>query len=66
MQYRIKQERTYTTWLTVEADSYDEAEAKYFEMMLSGIVYNEELEQMDVSNDTYEIYPQYEKETKVS
>ena len=66
MEYRIKQERTYTTWLTVKADSHDEAESKYLDMIADGSAYNEELEQMNVGDETYEIYPSYEKETKVS
>lgn len=66
MQYRIKQERTYVTWLTVEADNYDEAETKYFDMVLDGTAYHQELEQMNIESDDYVIYPSHEKETKVS
>lgn len=57
MQFRVKQERTYTTWLTIEADTKEEAESKYLTLLGDGTAYNEELEQMDVGNETYEIYP---------
>lgn len=64
MKFRIKQERTYTTWLTIEADNYDEAEAKYLEMVYNGSAYHEELEQMNVGDENYEIYKSREEETQ--
>jgi acyl-CoA-binding protein len=57
MQYQIKQERTYTTWLTIEADSQAEAEAKYLQMVEEGTSYEQELEQMNVDGEDYTIYP---------
>ena len=44
MKFRIRQQRTYTTWLTIEADNYDEAESKYLDMVYDGSAYHEELE----------------------
>lgn len=57
MQFQIKQERTYTTWLTIEADSQTEAEAKYLQMVEEGTAYEQELEQMNVDGEDYTIYP---------
>lgn len=57
MKFQIKQERTYTTWLTIEANSEAEAEAKYLEMREDGSAYAEELEQCNVDNEDYSIYP---------
>lgn len=54
--YQIRQERTYVTWLTVEASSESEAESKYFELVANGTAHKEELKQMNV-DDSYEIYP---------
>lgn len=59
MEFRIKQVRTYTTWLTIEADNIEEAEKKYGEMLDDGSAYDQELEQMNVDGEDYEIYPQY-------
>ena len=61
MKYRIKQQRTYTTWLTVEADNHDEAESKYLDMVADGSAYHEELEQMNVGDEDYEIYKEREE-----
>lgn len=55
MIYRVKQVRTYTTRLWIEAENIDEAEAKYLEMLNDGSVYSLELEQMDVSDEDYKI-----------
>jgi hypothetical protein len=57
MKYQIKQQRTYTTWLTIEASSEAEAEAKYLEMVDNGTAYDQELEQMNVDGEDYTIYP---------
>ena len=57
MMYRVRQERTYITWLTVEANSESEAESKYFELITNGTAYDEELKQMNVDDESYEIYP---------
>jgi hypothetical protein len=54
--FRVKQERTYTTWLTIEAETRDEAEKKYWQMMEDGEAYHQELKQMDVGDETYTIY----------
>lgn len=58
MEFRIKQVRTYTTWLTIEADTIEEAEKKYGEMLDDGSAYDQELQQMSVDGEDYEIYPQ--------
>lgn len=55
MIYRVKQQRTYTTWLTIEADNMEEAEAKYQQMLDDGSAYDKELEQMDVGDEDYKI-----------
>ena len=55
MIYRVKQQRTYTTWLTIEADNMEEAEAKYQQMLDDGSAYHQELEQMDVDDEDYKI-----------
>jgi hypothetical protein len=57
MEFQIKQVRTYTTWLTIEATSKAEAETKYLEMVFHGTAFNEELEQMNVDGEDYSIYP---------
>lgn len=54
--FRVKQERTYTTWLTIEAETRKQAEEKYWDMVETGEAYSEELNQMEVGNETYEIY----------
>jgi len=54
--FRVKLERTYTTWLTIEAETRDEAEKKYLQMVNDGEVYNQELKQMGGVEDTYTIY----------
>jgi hypothetical protein len=56
MKYSVRQKRTYTTWLTIEADSLEEAEQSYLTMVDDGSAYDQELEQMDVDNESYEIY----------
>jgi hypothetical protein len=57
MTYQIRQERTYITWLTVEANSESEAESRYLELIANGTAYDEELKQMNVDDENYEIYP---------
>lgn len=57
MIYQVRQERTYITWLKVEANSESEAESKYFELVTNGTAYDEELKQMNVDDESYEIYP---------
>lgn len=54
--FRVKQERTYTTWLTIEADSKENAEEIYLKMVDDGTAYSLELEQMNVGDEDYEIY----------
>lgn len=57
MEFQIKQVRTYTTWLTIEANSKAEAEAMYLEMVFNGTAFNGELEQMNIDGEDYSIYP---------
>jgi len=66
MKYYIEQQRTYTTWLVVEADNYDEAETKYLELVENGTAYDEELKQMNVGDEDYEIHQASEKEEEIS
>lgn len=54
--FRVKLERTYVTWLTIEAESRKQAEEKYWEMVEEGEAYHQELKQMDVGDETYTIY----------
>jgi hypothetical protein len=62
MIFIIKQERTYTTYLSVEADSIEEAEAEYLHMVSNGVAYHEELEQMNI-DENYEIYKKGKEES---
>ena len=57
MQYTIIQTRTYRTTLVVEADDIQEAENKYFELIHSGHAFNEELSQMDITDNEFQIKP---------
>lgn len=54
--FRVKQTRTYTTWLTIEAETRKQAEEKYFHMVDNGEAYNDELNQMEIGNETYEFH----------
>jgi hypothetical protein len=56
MEFQIKQERTYTTWLTIEANTIEEAEVKYLQMRDEGTTFSEELEQCNVDNEDYTIF----------
>jgi len=58
MKYTIKQQRTYTTYLTIEANNEAEAEKKYLELLDEGVAYEQELEQMNVDGEDYTILPQ--------
>ena len=58
MQYTIIQTRTYRTTLVVEADDIQEAENKYFELRASGHAFDEELRQMDIDEETFNITEQ--------
>lgn len=49
--YEVIFSRTYTTRVTIEASNRDEAEAKFNEMVSDGIIYQMELEQMEVDNE---------------
>jgi hypothetical protein len=57
MEYTIIQTRTYRTTLVVKADSLQEAEDKYFELIQSGHAFNEELSQMDITDNEFQITP---------
>ena len=58
MQYTIIQTLTYRTTLVVEADDIQEAENKYFELIASGHAFDEELRQMDIDEETFNITEQ--------
>lgn len=53
--FNVKQTRTYVTYFTIEADSKEEAEKIYLELVNNGIAYAVELEQMGVEDESYEI-----------
>lgn len=57
MQYTIIQTRTYRTTLVVEADNLQEAEDKYFELIQSGLAFDEELSQNNVTDNEFQITP---------
>ena len=58
MKYQIIQTRTYRTTLVVEADNLQEAEDKYFELVASGHAFDEELSQMDITENEFQISKQ--------
>lgn len=53
--YTIIQRRTYTTHIDIQADSKEEAERRYYEMVNDGSAYDMEMEQMNVDFDEFEI-----------
>ena len=57
MQYTIIQTRTYRTTLVVEANNIQEAEDKYFELIQSGLAFDEELSQNNVTDNEFQISP---------
>ena len=57
MQYTIIQTRTYRTTLVVEANNLQEAEDKYFELVVSGHAFDEELSQNNVTDNEFQISP---------
>jgi hypothetical protein len=57
MEYTIIQTRTYRTTLVVKADSLQEAEDKYFELIQSGLAFDEELSQNNVTDNEFQITP---------
>jgi hypothetical protein len=61
MQYTIIQTRTYRTTIVVEAENLIEAEDKYFELIASGHAFDEELSQMDITDNEFQISPSHEK-----
>lgn len=56
MEFRIKQERTYITWLTIEANTIEEAEEKYLQMRDEGTTFSEELDACIIENEDYRIF----------
>ena len=56
MKFEVKQERTFVTWLTIEANTIEEANANYEEMRKDGTAFSEELEQCNIDNDVVTIF----------
>jgi len=54
--FRVKQSRTYHTWVTIEAETRSEAEQKYLEMLGNGEDYDFVSRQMGDVDETYTIY----------
>jgi hypothetical protein len=57
MEYTIIQTRTYRTTLVVKANNLQEAEDKYFELIQSGLAFDEELSQNNVTDNEFQISP---------
>ena len=53
--YQVKFVREYVTFVTIQANDLDEAEKKMDELISEGIIYDMELEQMNVRNEEYSI-----------
>ena len=55
--FRVKVQRTYTTWINVEEKSYKTLEEKLIDHDedLWDRIYEQEMEQMDISDDNWEI-----------
>jgi hypothetical protein len=51
MQYEIKYKREWFTYVTIEAESQDEAQQKFNEMLDNGDVYEIELDQCNVQSE---------------
>jgi len=51
MQYEIKYKREWFTYVTIEAESQDEAQEKFNEMLDKGDVYDIELDQCNVQSE---------------
>ena len=49
--FRVKFERVYTTYVTIEASSESEAYDKFESMMDDGLISEKELEQMNIGNE---------------
>ena len=56
--FRIKVKRTYTTWINVEEKSYKILEEKLIDHdeELWDKIYEQEMEQMDIDENDWEIY----------
>ena len=56
--FRIKVKRTYTTWINVEEKSYKTLEEKLIDHDedLWDKIYEQEMEQMDIDENDWEIY----------
>jgi len=56
--FRIKVQRTYTTWINVEEKSYKTLEEKLIDHDedLWDKIYEQEMEQMDIDNNDWQIY----------
>ena len=56
--FRVKVKRTYTTWIDVEEKSYKTLEEKLIDHdeELWDKIYEQEMEQMDIDENDWEIY----------
>ena len=56
--FRIKVQRTYTTWINVEEKSYKTLEEKLIDHDedLWDKIYEQEMEQMDIDDNDWQIY----------
>ena len=54
MQYEIKYKREWFTYVTIEAESQDEAQEKFNEMLDNGDVYDIELDQCNIVSENIE------------
>ena len=56
--FRVKVKRTYTTWIDVEEKSYKTLEEKLIdhEEELWDKIYEQEMEQMDIDENDWQIY----------
>lgn len=54
--YQISMNRTWTTWFEIDAQSQEEAEQIFKTMMDDQSLYEEELNQLNVTQEYYELY----------
>lgn len=54
--YQIAMNRTWTTWFEIDAQSQEEAEQIFKTMMDDQSLYEEELNQLNVTQEYYELY----------
>jgi len=54
--YQVAMHRTWTTWFEIDAQSQEEAEQIFKTMMGDQSLYEEELNQLNVTQEYYELY----------